>query len=536
MPTIPRAQQMGLGDQTAQVTRGVVSVPTIDQSGARMAADALDKVGGQLREFGQRLHQAEVDRSVAEANIGATNDLDKLKRRLAESQADPTTYETTYAEESGRIIEAWGKKVPGGGRDMWMQRAREGQLRDTIEVRNLTRQRQLEGEQAKGIAIFENIKDRAGDASLSPAAYGEMQMQGRQLVADQLARGIITKDVAQKYLVELDNAQVTDMATRWTDNVAALAEQGLFDIAEGTLAEGTKGGIPKAFVEDAKASISRARSRIEKERNERLNINDANFQVDVMAGRKGYRHVDEAIARGELDPSRRDTLYRVVREEEDRRRREAEESKLSAAERAAIENRSKDIKFVFNSMAEMDPARFMGGKEAWSEQHSAYYDLMTPADQRAVDEQVQKMRVDGPKVGPTNAVERALLDEAKRVVPEWRIGSDADPKNLPADSIPFSGVLRKVAEELSPTLGGKDLTVPQARDAVARALRQYQPDKWMGLPTNERDAWMDRTGAANPYDEGANIRNEIRAEFVRMKRREPTKAELDAEYARVVGD
>ena len=43
-------------------------------------------------------------------------------------------------------------------------------------------------------------------------------------------------------------------------------------------------------------------------------------------------------------------------------------------------------------------------------------------------------------------------------------------------------------------------------------------------------------GSRFAYDEGANIRNEIRSEFIRTKRREPTKAELDAEYARVVAD
>lgn len=533
MPTVPNRYESQVAPQA---NRRIIEQPTLAPDNSM--GDALTKVGQVGLEVAGRIQKAQTDQELVKAEIDARTRLDRLKRDLeADAETPEVALPDRWRQESEAILkDVSGKIGSERARTLWMDRAKGWQGEGENWSVDLSRKRSVEKVRGGHITSIAELNATAGDASISPETRAAQQVAVLAGIKSSAELGLVGPDDVARYEAEIAASGVKDRSVRWTAEVEALAEQGMFDTAEKLAAEGGKAGIPKAYVDDAKSSINRAKSRIEKERNERWNVNDANFQVDVMAGKNGYRHVDEAIARGDIDPARRDTLYRAVRTEEDRRRAEAEASKLSAAERAAAENRSKDVRFIFNSMAEMDGARFMGGKETWSDQHRAYYDLMTQADQRAVDEQVLKMRLEGPKVGPTNAIERALLDEAKRVVPEWRIGSEADPKNLPTDSIPFSGVLRKVAEELSPTMGGKEMTVDQARDAVARALRSYQPDKWMGLPTNDRDAWMDRAGAAAPYDENANIRNEIRAEFVRMKRREPTKAELDAEFARVVGD
>jgi hypothetical protein len=354
------------------------------------------------------------------------------------------------------------------------------------------------------------------------------------------------------------NAQTKGMQALLLAGVRGFAQRGQFEEAEALKKDAAAQLDPaqrsamEGVIKQAEAEIEREKAKQETARNKAWQINDANFQVGVLQGKNSYQHIDDAIARGDLDPARRDTLYRAVRAEDDRRKAEAEQSRLSAAERAAIENRSKDVKFIFSAMSDLDPARFMAGPESWSEQHREYYSLMTPADQRAVDEDLHNMRIKGDKVGPAKEVFNTLVDEAKRVVPEWRLGSDADPKKLPKESLQFSGVLRSVAEEIAPSLGGKDMTVDQARDAVARALRTYQPKDWLNLPTNQRDVYLENPGAAPfktgentyatdggarfRYDESANIRNEIINMYQQSKGRRPTKAELDAELARVTGD
>lgn len=527
MARIPRAQEMGLGDDTAQVTRGVVNVPTIDQSGARTAATALDQVGGQLREFGQRLHQAEVDRSVAEANIGATNDLDKLKRRLAESQADPTTYETTYAEESGRIIEAWGQKVPGGGRDMWMQRAKEGQLRDTIEVRNLTRQRQLEGEQAKGIAIFENIKDRAGDASLSPAAYGEMQTQGRQLVADQLATGVITKDVAQRYLVELDNAQVADNTARWQSNFDALATQG--KIAEAEEWRNTQMGLNKLgqsivdpkVLEASKKALDTAKPKYAADAAatdiyNRSRAKDGSF--DFAAGIAEARRISDPMVRDlaiqqlgqmvaqdkvaheqEQDAAAKDlfewtksgrdptkappsllgrfdnasrmassiSLYNSMQAEKGMT--EAQKTQQAIDSAVAVAG--------FDSLARRQPSLFMQGLNAWPKEYQDAYKSMKWQDQIALSEKVNKMIETGPTSDAVDKVLQDVTKEAARFAPSI-MNVAANDQGGKERKLQFEGFLYKHAANLSKDQGGQPITPDQAKKIVLRAMGDLDAKKY----------------------------------------------------------
>ena len=549
MPQLPPRYESQV---SPQANRRIIEQPTF--AADTSMGDALTKVGQVGLEVADRIQKAQTDQEIVKAEIDARTRLDKLKRDLeADAETPEAALPVRWRQESEAILkDASGKIGSERARTLWMDRAKGWQGEGANWTADLSRKRSVEKVRGGHITSIAELNATAGDASVSPETRAAQQVAVLAGIKSSADLGLIGPDDVARYEAEIAVSGVKDRSVRWTAQVEALADQGQFETAEKLAAEGGKAGIPKAYVDDAKSSITRAKSRIEKERNDRWSVNDANFQVGVMEGKNGYRHIDDAIANGDLNPARRDTLYRAVRTEEDRRNAEAAASQLSAAERAAVENRSKDIRFVFNSMSEMDPARFMGGKETWSDQHRAYYDLMTPSDQRAVDEQVQKMLLDGPKVGPTNAIERALLDEAKRVVPEWRLGSDADPKNLPTDSIPFGAVLRKVAEELSPSMGGKEPTVDQARDAVARALREYQPDKWMGLPTNQGDVYLENPGAASfkteantmttdggsrfAYDEGANIRNDLRAAFIREKRREPTKAELDAEYARVVAD
>lgn len=498
--------------------------------------DALTKVGQVGLEVADRIQKAQTDQEIVKAEIDARTRLDKLKRDLeADAETPEAALPVRWRQESEAILkDASGKIGSERARTLWMDRAKGWQGEGENWSVDLSRKRSVEKVRGGHITSIAELNATAGDASVSPETRAAQQVAVLAGIKSSADLGLIGPDDVARYEAEIAAAGVKDRSVRWTAEVEALAEQGQFDMAEKLAGEGGKAGIPKAYVDDAKSSINRVKSRIEKERNERWNVNDANFQVGVMEGKNGYRNIDDAIANGDLDPARRDTLYRAVRTEEDRRRAEADRAKLSAADRAAIEQRSEDVKFIFDAMSDMSPAKFMGGPDTWSEQYREYYSLMTPADQRAVDRKLLDMQVSGQTTTAAGSVYSALVDEAKRVVPEWQLSSDA--KNLDENSLPFRGVLRQAAEAIAVEKGGKSLTVDEARDAVARALRGYQPDKWMGLPTNERDAWMDRAGAASPYDEGANIRNEIRSAFIRTKRREPTKAELDAEYARVVAD
>ena len=541
---------MGLDPSAAQNTRGVVDIPIPDFSGQRAGAEALDSVGKAMLEFGNKLQKEKEDHDLVKADADMRVRMDKARQVI---ELDPETPDAAipqrWKQESELII----KEVGGGisssrARELWEIRARGVQGEGDVWSQNLLRKRQVDKVGGAYITMASEAEEMAGDPSISPETYASKLDGLRALTAQHLAGGFIGDEEAAKRVALLESYAVKDVKMRWSADVLAVARTGDFDGAEKMIA-GAK-GLSVAEREDALSGVGRERNRSKVEQAERWGINDANFQVGILEGKNGYQHIDDAIANGDLNPATRDTLYRAKRAEDDRRRAEAEQARMTAAERKAMEERSENVKFVFEAMADMSPSKFLTGPDGWSETERKYYSLMTPADQRAIDRKLLDMQVSGQTTTAAGSVYSALVDEAKRIVPEWQLSSDA--KNLDENSLPFRGALRARAEQIAKDKGGKPLTVDEARDAVARALREYQPDKWMNLPTNQRDVYLENPGAASfkteagvmatdggarfAYNEDANIRNEIRAEFIRTKRREPTKAELDAEYARVVAD
>lgn len=550
MARIPRAQQMGLDPSAAQNTRGVVDIPIPDFSGQRAGAEALDSVGKAMLEFGNKLQKEKEDHELVKADADMRVRMDKARQHI---ELDPETPDAAlpqrWKQESELII----KEVGGGisssrARELWEIRARGVQGEGDVWSQNLLRKRQVDKVGGAYITMASEAEEMAGDPSISPETYASKLDGLRALTAQHLAGGFIGDEEAAKRVALLESYAVKDVKMRWSAGVLAVARTGDFDGAEKMIDDAK--GLSVAERESALSSVGRERNLQEKEKADNQRAMGNAMEVDILDGRVTRSQIDEAVALGTVNPNDAPVLIRALRAEDDRRRAEAEQARMTAAERKAMEERSENVKFVFEAMADMSPSKFLTGPDGWSETERKYYSLMTPADQRAIDRKLLDMQVSGQTTTAAGSVYSALVDEAKRIVPEWQLSSDA--KNLDENSLPFRGALRAAAEQIAKDKGGKPLTVDEARDAVARALRTYQPDKWLNLPTNQRDVYLENPGAASfkteagimatdggsrfAYDEGANIRNEIRSEFIRTKRREPTKAELDAEYARVVAD
>ena len=542
---------MGLDPSAAQNTRGVVDIPIPDFSGQRAGAEALDSVGKAMLEFGNKLQKEKEDHELVKADADMRVRMDKARQHI---ELDPETPDAALPQRWKQESEAIIKEVGGGisssrARELWEIRARGVQGEGDVWSQNLLRKRQVDKVGGAYITMASEAEEMAGDPSISPETYASKLDGLRALTAQHLAGGFIGDEEAAKRVALLESYAVKDVKMRWSADVLAVARTGDFDGAEKMIA-GAK-GLSVAEREDALSGVGRERNRFKVEQAERWGINDANFQVGILEGKNGYQHIDDAIANGDLNPATRDTLYRAKRAEDDRREAEAAQSALSKAQKLDAEEASKDARFILDAFALTNESMFLSGYDKWPTPYQNAFDAMTGDGKRAVLLKTLE-QPKGDRASAARETLNTLLDEAKRVVPEWKLGSDADPAKLPKDAIPFKGELLKVAERIAKAKDGKPLTVDEARDAVARALREYQPDKWMNLPTNQRDVYLENPGAASfkteagimatdggsrfAYDEGANIRNEIRSEFIRTKRREPTKAELDAEYARVVAD
>ncbi len=275
----------------------------------------------------------------------------------------------------------------------------------------------------------------------------------------------------------LSKAETAGVQSVMQGAVRGLAKQGRFDEAQKLITDAAGQLDPvqrKAFeavIEDAKNDIEREKYRQEKEQNDIWRVNDANFQVEIMQGKHGYKSIDDAIARGDLDPKTRDTLYRAKRAEDDRRKAEAAAaSKLTDAQKEEWKTWSNQAVYALQSSSTMTPAQFMLDPETqWDPKLFELYKHLTPDDQREIDRKRLEMRETGKSNNEVDRIEAMLIDEAKRIAPaNWKVGSQA--KDKTKESIELAGYLRQAATEMAPQTGGAKLTPDDVRRAAAFAM------------------------------------------------------------------
>ncbi len=541
MARIPRAQQMGLDPSAAQNTRGVVDIPVPDFSGQKAAAQALGEVGKTMLEFGNRLQEAETDRKIVTATNNTRSELDKARRAVLEDpNVKPEEYETHYQKLSDEIIKRNGAPIAGSGaraQAIWAQHTGDWQLSGTIQMRDATRRKQIETATAEVIATNASTLKQVGDLSLSAETVAENLAAQKDLNERQVMAGTLGKDDAVRLNLELDQGLQKDKLFRARDSVERLTMAGDDTGAEMMIAEFAGSAEEQKALKQAREATQQdmraEKSRLEAEqRKAELKVANA-FEMDVLQGNVGFKDLQAAVDKGEISINDQPALYRSIRAEQDRKKAEAAQSKMSAEMKAFITDRSADYKLVLDAFSMSAPAQFIGGYDNWSPQLKSFYDQMTPDDQRAVDRKQIEMGAAGQTASEAKTVYGALVDEAKRVVPDWRIGSDA--KDAPKDGVAFAGKLYQVAEEISKQNGGKPLTIPQVRDAVARALDAYDPGKFGQMPTNLGDDINARVqaGVSPDYDYAAE--ELIFDEFRKANGRAPTPAEVQAAYKAVKG-
>lgn len=377
-----------------------------------------------------------------------------------------------------------------------------------------------QAEQEKSFA-----KRSLDDGLAAMAATVEIDPDSAARQLDGWAKGLPT------YSGLLDAETLADAQSKGTQvilqgAVRGLSKQGRFEEADKLVTQAagkldpTQRKAFEAVIEDARNDIERERNKQETETAKAQQLNGNRFEADIIDGKANRTILEAKVKSGEISENDKPALMRSLRAEDDRRKAEAIAAKMSPEEKAWREDRSADQKLIFTAYAATYPSQFMGGYQNWDESMRARYDVMTADDQRALDKEMLDMRVNGRAASEVNTVYNVLLSEAKRAVPEWRLGSDADPKKLPKEALEFAGVLRGTAEVAAASNGGKPLTTDQARDYVTRALQSYQPDKW-GSPLSAMlsKPWEDTSGQA--ADEAA-----LRAALSAGLGRAPTEAEV----------
>jgi len=491
MPKIPRAQELGLQSGPAQQTRGVVDVPVPDTSGEKAAGRAMVEVGSKLYEFGAKIQQAQVDRQVVAASRKTREDLDRAYRDLEQAgDLDPTQFEKLYRETSDKIISENAKAVPGGGRAMWEERARNWQSDGVIQSRNLTRTRQLEAARANLINENAAVGKQVGDLSLSEATVEASILGQRGLIDRQVREGFLGKDDGARLIAELDTYLQKDKLFRARDSVERLTMAG-DDVGAETMIAEFKGTAEeqKALSQAREAAQQDMRAETSRQEAERrkAEIKASNeFEMGVLTEGYGYKQLQSAVDRGEISINDQPALYRSIRAEQDRKKAEAAAAKLTEAEKNEWKAWSQKTSFELESSATMTAAEFMRDPTQWEPDLYERYQNLTPEDQRALNKKRLAMRETGRTTPEIDRIENRLLDEAKRIAPsDWKIGSTGQNKSTQAREL--AGFLREAATGMAPETGGRDLTPEQLRSAAALAIGRVTGGE--NLPVVQWEKW-----------------------------------------------
>lgn len=524
---------------SAQANRRVVNIPVANYDTGE--GRAIQQAGEALGEFGRRINDAQRDEQLARADRTVREKLDRLKLDLENDQQTPDDkLEEKFSTEAQKIVDETGKIIGSEPvRKLWNERALGMKADGGVWANKLGRSRQVDKIRAGHVETANALDKQVGDLGVAPETFAASIAGEKAVIARNVERGFYSKEIGADLSARLDALAVKDRFARTRAEVERLVGAGQSEDAKKLIddfgGDVEQGRALRQAREAAEADVRAAANRAEKAKRDAEIVASNTFEMGLLKGVPGhnYRDLDQLVDKGVISINDAPSLRRSIRAEHDRAEAEAKAAKLSAEQKAFLADRSADYRLVFDAYSMTAPAMFLGGYDTWSDDLRQRYDLMVPDDQRAIDRKLIEMSQEGQTASAAKQVYGALVDEAKRVVPDWRIGSDA--KDAPNEGAEFAGKLAKVAEEISQDNGGKPLTVQQVRDAVARALDAYEPGKWSQLPTNLGDAINARIQAGVSPDYDYDAEEMIFDEFRKTNGRAPTQAELEAAYNAVKG-
>lgn len=292
MARIPRAENL-TGD--AQQTRGVVSVPVIEESAA--VARETARAGKALQDFGIRIQQADTDRKGVEASRKTREELDREFRKIADAgDIKPEDIESKYTEASNAVIARNGEAVPQGGRSLWTQRAKEWQSDGLLRARSLTRERQLENARAGLISENAAIEKMAGDLTIQDTTFAEAMSSQRNFIDRQVRDGFIGKDDAAKLYSDLDSYDRKDTFSRKKSRIDGLVRSGQTADAVALIEE--------SGTYEERDSLYRVMEAVENERyqkSERMRIEQDRALKETQV--QSAKTMDELMFAGSLSPA-----------------------------------------------------------------------------------------------------------------------------------------------------------------------------------------------------------------------------------------
>lgn len=349
-------------------------------------------------------------------------------------------------------------------------------------------------------------------------------------------------DSATQAKAQVDGAQALMQGA-----VRGLSKQGRFDEAKKLVTDAAAGLEPSQrqafenFIKDAENEIEREKARQEAELAKTQRANGNQYEVKILQGGGSFKEIEDGVKAGKFSVNDQPSLMRALREEQDRRKREAEAvTKLTPSQMQKWKDQSASWQNTLLSTSVMPTDVFMGDRSRWAPRHQAMYDAMTPDDQRAVDLERQNLRDGRGTYATIDKIEGQMLDVAKRVVDDaWGLNESAAKRPPVADKL--MAELRAQAADVAALNSTRDLTPEQLNQAVAVALKKAgeKNSDWMEwqLYAREMDPEGRRASAApaqRASDMGRLAENTFNSEYQKAFNELKTRLGEDPDPADVV--
>ena len=479
MPAVPERY---VSQVAAQANRRIIETPQTQADTS--IGDALQHVGKVALEIQTRIQQSQQDQELVKAEREAKTRLDRLKYDLeADAETPDAAIPKRWMQESDAIIKETAAGISSEtARNLWTERAKGWQGEGENWSVGLQRKRSVDKVRAGHVTAASELAKQAGDLSISQDTFAANLGGAKVAIQRDLERGMIDSETAARQEAMLDGVAEKDSTARWSAGVLTVARSGDFEAAAKMVSSAP--GIAEAVKEDALATIERERNRQEKERAETWRLNGNAYEMEVLQGGGSYKALQDKVEAGEINPNDQPALYRIIREEDDRRKRDAiAATAMNTAEKEAWKDQSADIRASFDALAGYDAATFMQ-PDKWSEDDQRAFAAMTPDDQRAIRIKINGMAANGVTSDAKIKVFGDLMAEAKRwAPPSWQLDSTKDGvRSWPRRAL--DSLLMKTAEELAPQLGGNAIQQKQAQEIVGRVLGQIdQKSDWSVIPS-----------------------------------------------------
>jgi hypothetical protein len=533
-------------------------------SGADPVGQAMEQVGNAGFEIATRMADAKIAADAAEASIRLRSRLDEESRAIEnDMEGDPAGFEARFRERAAAIAnEEAGKMSSPAMKRAFALKAQEQTETYSINMRDITRRRQVEGVKAQTLKVGADYELLAQDPSKPRELLEQSRDDYLALIDRQQKAGIYTPDVAEAARIAANEVYRAGVTTRHLTNVDTMLDAGRYgeaeeyfkanygemdpaqrEKAEQVLETKRRDGQAVSLADEywAKsgsnygAAIAEAakiedpdlrlktEARIAQLENQKTAAVGAKDDADWNAGMEYVttgRPIPASIMR-EASPKVRDLLQT----EERSRALWAQQMATSTAEqKAALKQISALSMDYLKIMAVNEGWRetYLSGPENWPEEVKAEYDRLSPEHKGDIQLDIATKRAAG---GTLNAVEAVAADVIKQIPmygpagmtgKDFSFKSDSTGKPLKEERAVLSSIYRQAAD-YSKRSGGAPITPQESKIMIARAFREANPAVYPYAPGDQPKS------VAEAAREAMAIREDLRE----LLGREPTQQEIN---------